>query len=42
VGAAAPSPEVRQTRPPRARSVGFGSWRGWEGSCELYGGVGFV
>jgi hypothetical protein len=28
--------------PPGARGVGSGSWRGWGGSCELYGRVGFV
>jgi hypothetical protein len=42
VDAAAPSPEARQTGPPRARRVGSGSWRVWEGLCELYGSVGFV
>jgi hypothetical protein len=40
--AAAPSLEARQTGPPRARRVGSGSWKGWEGLCELYGSVGFV
>jgi hypothetical protein len=41
-GTAVPSPKARQTGSPRARGVGPGSWRGWGGSCELYGGVGFV
>jgi hypothetical protein len=42
VGTTAPSPEARQTGSPRAREVGPGSWRGWGGSGEHYGGVRFV
>jgi hypothetical protein len=41
-GMAAPSPEARQTGSSRAREVGPGSWRGWGGSGEHYGGVRFV
>jgi hypothetical protein len=42
VDTAAPLPEVRQTRTPKAREVGLDSWRGWGELGEHYGGVGFV